>query len=116
VSARFCCGIPRTVKEGIALDISEFDRFADEYGQMHEKNIAITGEKPEFFHEYKIRVLRQMAQASLILEAFWISGRASGTPLPISAAISLPLNWLARMFHSAASISRNRGFQAWQRA
>jgi len=45
------------------LDISEFDRFADEYDQMHEKNIAITGEKPEFFHEYKIRVLRQMAQA-----------------------------------------------------
>jgi trans-aconitate methyltransferase len=51
------------VKEGIALDISEFDRFADEYDQMHEKNIAVTSEKPEFFHEYKIRVLRQMAQA-----------------------------------------------------
>jgi SAM-dependent methyltransferase len=50
------------VKEGIALEISEFDRFADEYEQMHEQNIAVTGEKPEFFHEYKIKILGRLAQ------------------------------------------------------
>jgi SAM-dependent methyltransferase len=50
------------VKEGIALDVTEFDRFADEYDQVHERNIAVTGEKPEFFHEYKIKILGRLAQ------------------------------------------------------
>jgi SAM-dependent methyltransferase len=44
------------------MDAAEFDRFADEYDQIHEKNIAVTGEKPEFFHEYKIKVLGRLAQ------------------------------------------------------
>jgi SAM-dependent methyltransferase len=33
---------------------SEFDRFADEYRNQHATNIAVTGESPEFFAEYKI--------------------------------------------------------------
>jgi ubiquinone/menaquinone biosynthesis C-methylase UbiE len=44
------------------MDTAEFDRFADEYDLMHEKSIAITGEKPEFFHEYKIKALVRLAQ------------------------------------------------------
>jgi ubiquinone/menaquinone biosynthesis C-methylase UbiE len=44
------------------VDTAEFDRFADEYDQVHEENIAVTGEKPEFFHEYKIKELVRMAQ------------------------------------------------------
>ncbi|MEI8396331.1 MAG: class I SAM-dependent methyltransferase [Rhodospirillaceae bacterium] len=36
------------------MDISEFDRFADEYYQSHARNIQISGEDPEFFHEYKV--------------------------------------------------------------
>ncbi len=44
------------------MDATEFDRFADEYDLMHEKSVAITGEKPEFFHEYKIKVLVRLAQ------------------------------------------------------
>ena len=38
------------------MDAAEFDRFADEYEQMLAANIAITGEAPEFFARYKIRV------------------------------------------------------------
>jgi len=45
------------------VDAAEFDRFADEYDQLHAKNIAVTGEKPEYFHEYKIRLLREMTRA-----------------------------------------------------
>jgi SAM-dependent methyltransferase len=30
---------------------------------VHAANIAVTGEKPEFFHEYKIKVLREMTRA-----------------------------------------------------
>src|SRR5260370_31021412 len=45
-----------------SMDAAEFDRFADEYEQVHAKNIGIAGERPEFFHEYKIKVLRRMGQ------------------------------------------------------
>ncbi|MBZ5761967.1 class I SAM-dependent methyltransferase [Rhizobium sp. VS19-DR104.2] len=33
---------------------AEFDLLADEYRNVHEVNIAITGEAPEYFSEYKI--------------------------------------------------------------
>jgi SAM-dependent methyltransferase len=36
---------------------AEFDQFADEYESQHRQNIAVTGESPEFFAEYKIRQL-----------------------------------------------------------
>jgi len=42
------------------MESAEFDRFADEYDAMHQANIAITGERPDFFAEYKIRVLKQI--------------------------------------------------------
>ena len=33
---------------------SEFDQYADAYNEQHTKNIAMSGENPEFFSEYKI--------------------------------------------------------------
>jgi ubiquinone/menaquinone biosynthesis C-methylase UbiE len=42
---------------------AEFDSFAEDYDRLHELNIAVTGEKPEYFHEYKVRVLREMTRA-----------------------------------------------------
>lgn len=33
---------------------AEFDQLADDYHRQHEENIAITGESPEYFSEYKI--------------------------------------------------------------
>lgn len=33
---------------------AEFDLLADEYHDQHKENVAITGENPEFFSEYKI--------------------------------------------------------------
>jgi len=44
------------------MNTSEFDQFADEYDQLHAKNIAVTGEKPEFFHEYKLRLLQHFVR------------------------------------------------------
>ena len=41
------------------MDQVEFDRFADEYDNQHRANVAVTGEGPEYFAEYKIRKLRQ---------------------------------------------------------
>jgi ubiquinone/menaquinone biosynthesis C-methylase UbiE len=44
------------------LDSAEFDRFAHEYDQLLRQSVGVTGEGPEFFHEYKIRVLSLIAQ------------------------------------------------------
>jgi SAM-dependent methyltransferase len=43
------------------MDSAEFDRFAEEYENQHRANIAITGESPEFFAEYKIAELARCA-------------------------------------------------------
>jgi ubiquinone/menaquinone biosynthesis C-methylase UbiE len=39
---------------------AEFDRFADEYEIQHRRNIAISGESPEFFAAYKISELARL--------------------------------------------------------
>jgi ubiquinone/menaquinone biosynthesis C-methylase UbiE len=36
------------------MDEAEFDKFADEYRDLHAANIKMSGEKPEYFAEYKI--------------------------------------------------------------
>ena len=45
------------------MDVAEFDKFADEYHNLHQENIRITGEKPEYFAEYKIRDLRRVVNS-----------------------------------------------------
>jgi len=39
---------------------SEFDKFAQEYAELHRTNIAASGEGPEYFAEYKIRDLNDL--------------------------------------------------------
>lgn len=39
---------------------AEFDLLADEYRVQHKENIAITGESPEYFAEYKIADLAEL--------------------------------------------------------
>src|SRR4051812_31600132 len=42
------------------MDKAEFDRFADAYDDQHRENVAVTGEGPEYFAEYKIKELRRI--------------------------------------------------------
>jgi SAM-dependent methyltransferase len=42
------------------MDRAEFDRFADEYESVHAANVAVSGERPEFFAAYKIERTRDM--------------------------------------------------------
>ncbi len=42
------------------MEIAEFDQFSDEYYAMHKQNISITGESPEYFAEYKIKLLGKL--------------------------------------------------------
>ena len=44
------------------MDVAEFDQFADEYHNLHQENIRITGEKPEYFAEYKICDLKRVVK------------------------------------------------------
>lgn len=45
------------MKETSPLE-SEFDKFADEYYTTHASNIKLSGENPEYFHEYKVQDTR----------------------------------------------------------
>jgi hypothetical protein len=49
------------------MDTAEFDRFADEYDQLLAKHITASGEKPEFFHEYKVSALSRLARERKLL-------------------------------------------------
>ena len=51
---------------------AEFDKLADDYYEQHKANIAITGESPEFFSEYKVRDL---------------AGHVKGIGLPVSRVL-----------------------------
>lgn len=42
------------------MEPEEFDKFADEYHETHKKNIALSGESPEYFHRYKILELSKI--------------------------------------------------------
>ena len=44
------------------MDVAEFDQFVDENHNLHQKNIRITGENPEYFVEYKICDLKRVAK------------------------------------------------------
>ena len=48
------------------MDKVEFDRFADAYYDQHRENVAVTGESPEYFAEYKIRLLREIVEREQI--------------------------------------------------
>jgi ubiquinone/menaquinone biosynthesis C-methylase UbiE len=39
--------------------VSEFDRFADEYAELHARNVRISGETADYFAAYKIADLRR---------------------------------------------------------
>jgi ubiquinone/menaquinone biosynthesis C-methylase UbiE len=46
------------------MDVSEFDKFAESYRDMHTKSIAASGENPEYFADYKIRDVAREVQAA----------------------------------------------------
>lgn len=43
---------------------AEFDRHARSYAQMHQQNIAVTGEEPQYFADYKMRDFRALVQGA----------------------------------------------------
>jgi ubiquinone/menaquinone biosynthesis C-methylase UbiE len=77
------------------MDEAEFDRFADEYYSLHAKNIAVTGEAPDFFSEYKIAALAEHAHArGIALHKIVDFGSGIGNSIP----------WFRQFFPGAAVV------------
>ena len=73
---------------------AEFDKFADEYNEAHTKNLAITGDKPEYFAQFKARELRR---------ALMRAGAAEPrTILDFGSGIGASLPHLAKEFPASA--------------
>jgi ubiquinone/menaquinone biosynthesis C-methylase UbiE len=67
----------------MALDSAEFDRFADEYEQLHRANIRISGEAPEFFISYKVAdVARSLAGSPRQVASILDFGSGVGSSVP----------------------------------
>ncbi|PZA09412.1 class I SAM-dependent methyltransferase [Rhodopseudomonas palustris] len=65
------------------MDQTEFDLFADNYYEQHVRNISITGEGPEYFAEYKINALKQIAdRAKLSPSRIFDFGAGIGNSIP----------------------------------
>jgi ubiquinone/menaquinone biosynthesis C-methylase UbiE len=65
------------------MDEAEFDRFAEEYRQIHAANIGASGEAPEFFAEYKVAdVACVLAEAGVAPREILDFGAGVGTSVP----------------------------------
>ncbi len=79
------------------MDVAEFDLVAEEYLELHAKNVRITGEAPEYFARYKIDEIRRL----------W-SGRSWTDPrviLDFGSGIGASLPHLRRNFPAAHIIA-----------
>lgn len=62
---------------------AEFDLLADEYHVQHKANIAITGEGPEYFAEYKIADLASLVrEKNIVAEQILDFGSGIGNSVP----------------------------------
>ena len=63
--------------------LAEFDLLADEYHEQHRRNVAITGEGPEYFAEYKIADLAALVREKRLPAAAILDfGSGIGNSLP----------------------------------
>ena len=74
------------------MDQAEFDKFADEYRELHAANTRISGETPEFFAEYKVRDVCQVARSA---------GRRIARVLDFGAGVGTSVPHFRRYFPDA---------------
>ena len=77
-----------------ALNVAEFDKFAEEYLADHAANIAVSGESPDYFARYKVDEVRRRWDRLGLAEPRAI--------LDFGAGIGNSWPWLARAFPTAA--------------
>jgi len=68
------------------MDEVEFDKFADEYRDLHAANIKLSGEDPEYFAEYKIAdIAAELERAHAVARAALDFGAGVGYSVPFFA-------------------------------
>jgi ubiquinone/menaquinone biosynthesis C-methylase UbiE len=78
------------------MQAAEFDKFAEEYLALHEKNIAVSGEHPDYFARYKIDTVARRWAAE---------GRGSpAAVLDFGTGIGASIPWLANSFPNARRV------------
>lgn len=60
------------------MEKAEFDKFAEEYRNLHQQNIGVTGESTEFFAEYKIEETKRLTNTLHMSEPLEIVDFGSG--------------------------------------
>lgn len=75
------------------MDQAEFDRFADEYYAQHASNIAVSGERPEYFAEYKVMATAEIAAAA---------GRPVPRILDFGSGTGNSIPWFRKHFPASA--------------
>ena len=77
----------------MAVNLSEFDCFADEYRDLHRANVAVTGELPEYFANYKVELVRAIASSR---------GMEAGRILDFGSGIGNSIPAFSRCFPAAS--------------
>jgi SAM-dependent methyltransferase len=68
------------------MDEAEFDKFADEYRNLHAANIRLSGEDPEYFAEYKIAdIATELARDGTVARTVLDFGAGVGYSVPFFA-------------------------------
>jgi len=89
-----------------ALNAAEFDKFAADYLSTHQRNVAISGETPEYFARYKIDIVRRLWNAAGLAEprAILDFGTGVGNSLP-HLARAFPRSAITALDVSAKSLA-----------
>lgn len=74
------------------MEQAEFDKFADEYHALHAANTRVAGETPEFFAEYKVRDVSQVAR---------VTGSRIARVLDFGAGVGTSVPYFRRHFPDA---------------
>lgn len=97
------------------MDSAEFDKVADEYLEIHARNIRFTGEDPEYFARYKIEEVRRRWTAARRPEpsAILDFGTGVGASLP-HLAQAFPAASLTALdvSHKCLTVAQARGIKA----
>ena len=68
------------------MDEVEFDKFADEYRDLHAANIKLSGEDPEYFAEYKVvDIATELAREHSVARTALDFGAGVGYSVPFFA-------------------------------
>ncbi len=86
------------------MERAEFDKFAEEYKSLHGKNVASSGESPEYFAEYKMKDLKKIVE---VTPAVPVSGNFLDFGAGIGASVPFFRKHLPLAHLTCVDVSKN---------